>query len=66
MTKVEAQDALIDRLIKANTQISANGCRAQHVKHGGHHRAKSKVHALDDVDPVLAQGLFATPRATLR
>ncbi|WP_306116855.1 MULTISPECIES: hypothetical protein [unclassified Roseovarius] len=61
MTKAEEPDALIDRIIKANTQIPAKGCRAQHAKHGGHHRATFKVHALDDTDPALAQGLFATP-----
>ena len=61
MTNVEAQDALVDRIIKANTQIPAKGCRAQHAKHGGHHRATFKVHVLDEIDPTLAQGLFATP-----
>ena len=47
--------------ISANTQIPAKGCRAQHAKHGGHHRATFKVHAFDDTDPALAQGLFSTP-----
>jgi len=53
---------LIERITKANMEIPAKGCRAQHATHGGHHKATFKTHKLEGEHAKLAQGLFATPR----
>ncbi|MGQ0567282.1 MAG: hypothetical protein ACT4OK_19765 [Gemmobacter sp.] len=55
-------EPLVDRIIAANEQIPAAGCRAQHATHGGHYRATFVVHGLGHDDARLAQGLFAAPR----
>lgn len=57
----KSQEELVKRIIDANTQIPARGCRAQHATHGGHHRATFEVHELNGEFSDLAQGIFAQP-----
>lgn len=55
-------EPLVDRIIAANKQIPSAGCRAQHAKHGGLHRATFVVHPPVPDHANLAQGLFGAPR----
>ena len=57
MSQVETEDTFVPRIIAANSQIPAKGCRAQHATDGGHYKATFEVHDLTGTD--LAQGLFA-------
>ena len=54
-----SQEELVQRIINANKEIPAKGCRAQHATHGGQHQATFEVHDLSGELMVLAQGIFA-------
>lgn len=59
MKQDDSKDAMVARIIAANKQIPAPGCRAQHAKDGGHYKATFEVHDLGGWN--LAQGLFSKP-----